>query len=59
MQTALHILTRKDDPLAEEIVGCQHLQSGLEVRVFNLAAPEPDYRKLLEEIFEADSVAVW
>jgi len=59
MAILLHILTRPNDPLAEEVVCEQRNQPGQEVRVADLTQPEPDYARLLEEIFQADSIAVW
>ena len=60
MTIALHLITRPDDPLAREIIACQRAQNGSEVvEVFDLTVPAPDYSALLEEIFSADSVAVW
>jgi hypothetical protein len=59
MRTALHIVTRPNDSLAVEVIAAQRRQPGLEVQVADLTVPEPDYAKLLEDIFTADSVAVW
>ena len=59
MPVLLHILTRPNDPLAEAVVCEQRAQPGQEVRVADLTQPEPDYERLLEQIFEADSIAVW
>ena len=47
MRVILHIVTALSPP------------SRVEVTVVDLAAGEPDYAKLLEEIFAADLVAVW
>jgi hypothetical protein len=59
MPLVLHILTRKDDALATEVVAQQREQRGLDVETFDLTQPQPDYDRLLERIFEADSVQVW
>jgi hypothetical protein len=59
MRTLLYIVTRPGDALMAEIIGAQQKQPGREVRVVDLTMPEPDYLKLLEDIFDADSVAVW
>jgi len=59
MRIVLHILTQADDSLAEEIIARQREQPDQEVNVVDLTAAEPDYGRLLEEIFAADSVAVW
>jgi len=59
MRTLLHIVTRPDDARTAEIIAAQQKQPGLDVHVVDLTMPEPDYLKLLEDIFDADSVAVW
>jgi len=59
VRTILHIRTRPDDPLADQVIATQRSKAELQVKVVHLTAPEPDYGKLLEEIFAADSVAVW
>jgi len=59
MRVLLHILTRPDDTLAQEVIARQREQQDQEVSVLDLTAAEPDYRRLLQEIFAADSVAVW
>ena len=59
MRVVLHILTRPDDTLAQEVIARQREQQDQEVSVVDLTAAEPDYPKLLQEIFTADSVAVW
>jgi hypothetical protein len=59
MRTLLHIVTRPDDALMAEIIAAQQKQPGRDVRVVDLTRPEPDYLILLEDIFDADSVAVW
>ena len=59
MNTALHIVTRSNDALAAGIIALQQKRPDAQVKVVDLTAPEPDYAKLLEEIFQADSIAVW
>ena len=59
MRVALHILTHPDDTLAGEVIASQRAQPDQEVNVVDLTTAEPDYSKLLQEIFSADSVAVW
>ena len=62
MPVQLHILTRPDDALASEVIAQQvKLSLEIEVRVVLLTeeTPSPDYAVLLEQIFAADSVAVW
>ncbi len=59
MHAVLHILTRPGDELAREIVVRQSADPGLHVTVADLTSPAPDYVQLIENIFAAESVAVW
>ena len=59
MRRVLHIVTRPADAASAELIAAQRELAAHEVRVCDLTQPEPDYRALLEEIFAADSVAVW
>lgn len=59
MRVLLHIRTRNADPLAERVIAEQQQRPEWQVTVTELTAPNPDYGKLLEDIFAADSVAVW
>lgn len=59
MRAILHILTKPGDSMANEVIAEHQNQPDLGVNVVDLAAQEPDYDKLLEDIFAADSVAVW
>lgn len=59
MRSLLHLITRPEDPLPQEIIRQQQAMAGLEVRVLDLTQGETDYGKLVESIFAADSVQVW
>ncbi len=59
MRVVLHILTQQGDTLAQEVISKQREQQDQEVKVVDLNAAEPDYARLIQEIFAADSVAVW
>ena len=59
MRVILHILTKPNDPLPGGVIETQQKRPDAQVIVVDLTAPEPDYEKLLEEIFAADSIAVW
>ncbi len=62
MRVVLHIMTQSDDTLAElaqRVIAGQRAERDQEVHVVDLTSKEPDYAKLLDEIFAADSVAVW
>jgi hypothetical protein len=55
----LQLLVRPADELAQELVCEQQALPGLVVIVRDLTIAGPDYRRLLEDIFAADSVSVW
>jgi hypothetical protein len=59
MPRTLHILTRPDDALSQEIIAQQKAEIEIEIEVFDLTIPQPDYKALLEKIFIADSVETW
>ena len=61
MKQVLHILTRKEDDLAQAIMENQRCIGDAEVVVetADLTVDKPDYSALLEQIFKADSVCVW
>jgi hypothetical protein len=59
MPTLLHILTEPDDSLSLEIIAKQKANPENKIEIVDLTKPEPDYKKLLEKIFAADSVQVW
>ena len=64
MPKLLHILTRERDSLAIELIERQRAQAGQQSAetvgvVVDLTQPDPDYAALLEQIFAADSIAVW
>jgi hypothetical protein len=59
MRLLLHILTRPDDALAQEIIVRQQSIGENKIVVANLTKPQPDYKDLLENIFAADSVQTW
>ena len=54
----MFIRTRPHDPLTEMLVANEGLRADHEVKVIDLAAGEPDYGALLEEIFAPDSAQV-
>jgi hypothetical protein len=59
MRHILHILTRPDDALAREVMARQQNAAGNIVEPVDLTQTEPDYKALLEKIFQADSVESW
>ncbi len=59
MRRVLHILTEPDDALAQTLRDLQSAQDDIDVAVADLTVPNPDYDALVEEVFAADSIAVW
>jgi hypothetical protein len=59
MRKVLCILTSSGDALSKAIVTVEKGLSDCAVETFDLAAPEPDYNKLLDALATADSVQVW
>ena len=59
MRRILHVVCDPAHPLKEQFIREQRAHPELEVRVFEFRDEPPDYRRLLQEIFEADSVEVW
>ena len=59
MTRILHILTKPDDALVAEVVAKQATLPDCKITVTDLTQPAPNYAELLEQIFVADSVAVW
>lgn len=53
MKKVLQLLTGENVKLAKE------LTAGMEVEVVDLTREDVDYRKVLEKIFEADSIQVF
>ena len=59
MRRILHIFTRAEDPLTRELMARQRTAVGNMVEAVDLTVPEPDYKALLEKVFQADSVESW
>ena len=59
IRRVMRALIERDDALAQEVIARQREKSDQEVNVVDLGAAVPDYARLLQEIFAADSVAVW
>ena len=59
MRTTLHILTSLDDTLARGVIDAQKQNPDSQVSLIDLTRSTPDYKKLLEAIFEAESIQVW
>jgi hypothetical protein len=59
MRTLLHIFTRPEDEFINEIIRIQEADPNFQVRRITLMDPDPDYDRLLLEVFHADSIHVW
>jgi hypothetical protein len=59
MRAILHIKTKSDDAMACRLIARQMETPGYQVKVADLTSSAPDYEVLLQEIFTADSIAVW
>ena len=59
VQHLLHILTRTEDALAQEVIREQTALRELELDVADLTTSTPDYDLLLKRILAADAVVVW
>ncbi len=59
MTRILHILTRPQDPVIDRLIQDQRQQPDHEIVVVSLTSATPDYDRLLDEVFRADSIANW
>ena len=55
----LHVVTKRDDPLAQSVIDQQRSDPELTLRIVDLTLSNPDYDALLAAVFEADSIQVW
>jgi hypothetical protein len=55
----LHVLTKPNDALAQDIIARERQRPDCDVETVDLSQGKPDYAALLEKIFAADSIAVW
>jgi hypothetical protein len=59
MRRVLLILTQSMDPLNEVVTRAELALPGHLVEVVDLTVENPDYSRLLNALFEAESVQVW
>lgn len=62
MTTILHLLTKRPDPLAQQVMDRQQAAGSATLKVWDLSSPEQspvDYAALVDAIFEADHIEVW
>ena len=58
MRRILCIVTPPEDPFTDMMVSAQQTEPDCRVEVYKLGG-SPDYDKLLDAIFAADSVQMW
>ena len=59
MRRVLCITTSHSDGIAEVVISAEKAQPECAVQTVDLAVPNPDYDRLLDEILQADSIQVW
>lgn len=59
VKTILLVITQPDEALVAGLISQHQREEKRKLTVIDLTAPAPDYEKLLEEIFAADTVCVW
>ena len=59
MRTVLHIVTRTEDKLAQDIIEQQRGLADVQIEVVELTGSAPDYDALVEKLFATDSIEVF
>jgi hypothetical protein len=59
MRAQLHVITRPNDIDAKALIDRCGNPDDCRTDIVDLTVPEPNYELLLENLFTADSVAVW
>ena len=59
MPKILHLLTRRDEDLAKTMIRLQQADPANQVEVVDLSEGEPDYARLVDQVFVADSIETW
>ncbi|MBN8247180.1 MAG: hypothetical protein J0L84_07020 [Verrucomicrobia bacterium] len=59
MTRQLHLLTAPPDPWLQALLESLRMRPDLAVDVVDLSAGEPDYARLVDAVFAADSIATW
>ncbi|MCW5557368.1 MAG: hypothetical protein KIT22_06015 [Verrucomicrobiae bacterium] len=55
----LHVLTSPPDAWLQELLESLRRQPEVTVEIVDLTSGEPDYARLVEAVFSADSIATW
>ncbi len=59
MRTVLHILTNPANNVASDVIARQKQLPDVTVETVDWRMTDPDVDRLLDQIFQADSVQVW
>jgi hypothetical protein len=59
MNQILHILTQPAKPSVEQLILDQRQLPDQKILVISLNQENPDYRLLLEKVFQSDSIECW
>lgn len=59
MRRILLILSKPLEALDADVIEAEKALADVETEIFDLTVPEPDYARLLDAVFAADSVQVW
>ena len=59
MKQILHILTQPAKPSVEQLILDQRQLPDQKILVISLNQENPDYRLLLEKVFQSDSIECW
>lgn len=59
MTRQLHLLTAPPDPWLQTLLDSLRTRPDLAVEVVDLTVGEPDYARLVDAVFAADSIATW
>jgi hypothetical protein len=59
MPRILHILNQPASPAIEQLIHDQKASPANEVVVVSLDEENPDYKQLLHEVFQSDSIQCW
>ena len=59
MRTVLHILTRPEDKLTQQLIASQRALPETQVEMVRLDVAAPDYDALLDKVFSTDSIEVY
>lgn len=59
MTRQLHVLTAPPDEFTRALLDALQKSPSVELTVADLSGDTPDYARLVEQIFAADSIATW